>query len=138
MEGADGIPDIRLRREVAGSRFGTVGADCVKTSGILNEGRRRAIVRPRFDEVQKRQRALCIGERKEHPAAFLAPVDDAGIGEDPDMARDARLALVEQLGELSDRQLHSGEQRDDPQTRRVGHGLEQLGERDRRHGLTGI
>ena len=44
------------------------------------------------------------------------------------MARNARLALPEQLGKLADRQLHRPQQRQDAQPRRIGQRLEKRGE----------
>ena len=67
------------------------------------------------------------GQRQEHPAAFLAPLDDAGIGEDLDVARDPRLALGENLGQFADRQFHPPQEREDAQPRRVRKRLEQVG-----------
>ena len=60
---------------------------------------------------------------------FLAPLDDPGVGEDPDVPRNPRLALLKQLRKLTDRQFHAREQGKDPQSRRVRHGLEQLCQR---------
>ena len=57
---------------------------------------------------------------QEDPAAFLAPFGEARIAENPDMTRDARLALAQNLGKLAHRQLHGGEQAHDAQSRRVG------------------
>ena len=71
--------------------------------------------------------------RQEDPAAFLAAFERAGIGEDANMARYARLALAEDLRELADRKLHRAQQREDPQPRRVGESLQQVGERQRVH-----
>jgi len=56
----------------------------------------------------------CWGAQ-EHPAAFAAAFCQAGIAQDPDMARDARLALAEDLRELAHRQLHMVEQAGDAQ-----------------------
>ena len=45
------------------------------------------------------------------------------------MARNARLALPEHLRQLTHRQLHQPQQRDDAQPGRVGKRLETVGER---------
>ena len=74
---------------------------------------------------------------QEHPAAFLAPFEDPSIGEDLEVARDTRLALPKDLGELADRQFHNPEQRQDAQPRWVGKRLNSIGERKGGvHGLT--
>ena len=84
------------------------------------------------DQREHRLDAVGIGERQEHPAAFLAPLEHPGVGEDLEMARNARLALAEHLRQLADRQLHQPQQRDDAQPRRIGKRLESIGERKRR------
>ena len=67
---------------------------------------------------------------QEHPAPLAPPLDNPCLGEDADVARNARLALVEHRGQLADRQFHLAQQRDDPQARGVRKGaknVEQLG-----------
>ena len=49
------------------------------------------------------------------------------------MARNARLALVEELRKLADGQLHPAQKRQNPQPRRVGEGLQQVCEWKRVH-----
>ena len=66
---------------------------------------------------------LGVRQRQEDPAALLAPLEDAGVGKDLEVARDPRLALAEDLGKLADRQLHDPQQRHDAQPRRVGERL---------------
>ena len=48
------------------------------------------------------------------------------------MTRYPRLALAEDQRQLADRQLHDPQQRQDPYPRRIGEGLEEIGERQRR------
>ena len=54
------------------------------------------------------------------------------------MARDARLRLAQDVGEVGDRQLGLGQQRQDAQARRLAGGLERAVEvRERKVGRTG-
>ena len=87
---------------------------------------------PRVDQCEHRLDAVGLGERQKDPASLLAPLEHPGVGENLEMARDARLALPEDLRQLSDRQLHQPKQRDDAQPGRIGECLESVGERKRR------
>ena len=66
------------------------------------------------------------------PHGRFVALDEPGIGEDPDVARHARLALPEDEGQLADRQLHDPQKRQDPHPRRVGKRLETIGKREAR------
>src|SRR3546814_8947424 len=48
----------------------------------------------------------CGGDTQEDPASLAPPLDDPRLDEDTDMARYARLALVEHDREFADRKLH--------------------------------
>ena len=63
---------------------------------------------------------------QENPAPFAPPLDDPSLDKDPDMARHARLALVEHDRQFADRQLHLAQKRDDSQSRRVREGTENV------------
>src|SRR3546814_16919840 len=58
------------------------------------------------------------GDAQENPASLAPPLDDPRLDEDTDMARYARLALVEHDREFADRKLHLAQQRHDTQARR--------------------
>jgi hypothetical protein len=85
MERADRVPHVRLRGEVAGGGLGPVGAHGVEARRILVEDRAALRIGPGFDQRQKRLCAPGVCNSEEHPAAFLAAVDDPGIGEDADV-----------------------------------------------------
>ena len=70
------------------------------------------------ERIMRRLIALAHGD--EHPAAFLAALDNAGVRQDFHMPADARLALSQHLCQFADRQLHRAHQRDDPEARRIG------------------
>jgi hypothetical protein len=48
-----------------------------------------------------------------YPAALASPLDQLGFLKYADMTRDARLALVEQLGNLAHSQFEMAQQSDD-------------------------
>ena len=54
-------------------------------------------------------------ELEERPGALAVLVDDAGFGEQLEMARDPRLRLPEDVGEVGDGQLAVLQQGDDPE-----------------------
>ena len=129
VERADLVPHFGVAGEIAVGRLGALGADRLGPRRIGGEQRLRRSVRPLVDEREQRLDPLRIGERQEHPAALLAPLEHAGVGEDLEVARNARLALAEHLRQLADRQLHQPQQREDAQPRRIGERLESVGER---------
>src|SRR3546814_19472882 len=68
----------------------------------------------------------CGGDTQEDPASLAPPLDDPRLDEDTDMARYARLALVEHDREFADRKLPLAQQRHDSQSRRVRAGAEHV------------
>ena len=100
----------------------------MRAASEANSALRRRIG-PRVDQCEHRLDAVGLGERQEHPASLLAPLEHPGVGEDLEMARDARLALPEHLRQLAHRQLHQPQQHHDAQPGRVGERLESIGER---------
>ena len=85
--------------------------------GRSEEGRRR--------RTQRWCAVLADGAAQEYPRTFLAPLGQAGVAEDADVARDARLALPQHLGEFPHGQLHGAEQAHDAQPRRVRQGAQE-------------
>ena len=83
---------------------------------------------PAVEQLEQGLEPGAPAEADEHPAAFLAPLGEAGVDQDLDVAGDARLALPEHLRELADRQLHRPQQHQDPQPRRIGQRGENLGQ----------
>ena len=76
-----------------------------------------------------------MGQAIEDPGALRQALDQPAIGQQAQMARDPRLALPQDLGDLADRQLAFGQQRHQPQAggfarraqtlqqmRKLGHG----------------
>ena len=88
------------------------------------------VIGPAVDQREQRRHAIRLGKRQEYPAAFLAPLEHTGVGEDLQMARHSRLALAEHQRQFADRQLHPPQQREDAQPGGVGKRLEAVGERE--------
>ena len=65
-----------------------------------------------------------LGQAEEGPGAFAEALDQAGLGQQLEMARDARLRLAQDVGEVGDGQLGLGEQRQDAQPRLLAGRLE--------------
>ena len=130
VERADLVPHLGMAGEIAVGGLGALGADRLGARGVGGEQRAGSRAsRPASISANIGSTALGVGERQEHPAALLAPLEHAGIGEDLQVARHARLALPEHLRQLADRQLHQPQQRDDAQPGRVGKRLEAVGKR---------
>ena len=131
VERADRVPLAGMAGEIALGRGGAVGADRGEPGGIGGEQHARPSGSAQRSSSSNSGATRAGSARlQEHPAAFLAPLGEAGVGQDLDVARDARLALAEHLGELADRQLHRAQQREDAQPRRIGQRLEQVGKRE--------
>ena len=65
-----------------------------------------------------------LGAPIEHPAALAEPVEQARLGQDLEMARDARLALPHDLDQLAHGPLALRADREQPQARRIAGGAE--------------
>jgi hypothetical protein len=62
--------------------------------------------------------AAALAEAEERPGTLAEALDQAGLGEKPQMARNARLRLAQDGGEVGDRQLGFAQEREDAQPRR--------------------
>ena len=78
-----------------------------------------------------------LGQAEERPGALAEALDQPGLGQQLEMARDARLRLAQDLGEIGDGQFGLGQQRQDAQARLLAGGLERRveGRRNRAVGL---
>ena len=70
--------------------------------------------------------------RKKAQDAFAEALDQAGLGQQPQVARQPRLRLAQDFGEVGDGQFGLGQQRQDAQPRGFAGGLERRGERRQR------
>ena len=75
-----------------------------------------------------------LGPPVEHPAALPEALEQPGLGQDPQVARDARLALPQDLDELAHRPLALRADRQQPQPRRVAGGTDAVEQRVKRAG----
>ena len=65
-----------------------------------------------------------FGEPEKRPGAFAETLDQPGLDQELEVARDARLRLPQNLGEIGHRQFGLAEQREDAQARLLAGGLE--------------
>ncbi|MBB6427665.1 hypothetical protein HDC35_003417 [Sphingopyxis sp. JAI128] len=63
---------------------------------------------------------------QENPATFAPALDNSGLNQNANMARNARLTLIEHYRQFADRQLHFAQKRHDSQSRRVRQGSENV------------
>ena len=128
MERANLVPDAGMDAEIAGGGLGAVGAHGLEPGRVGAEQVVGALIGPLVDQREHRRDLVLVTERQKNPASFLAPLEDAGVGEDLEVARDPRLALAEDLRQFAHRQFHQPQKRDDPQPGRIGECLEAVGE----------
>ncbi len=81
-------------------------------------------IEPRHQRAGKLGAAAGLGQPEERPGAFAEALDQAGLDQQLEMARDARLRLAQDVGEVGDGQLGLGHQRQDAQPRRLARRLE--------------
>ena len=86
-------------------------------------------IEPRDQRARDIGGAAALAQPEERPRALAEALDQAGLGQQPQMARQARLRLAQNFGEVGDRQLGLGEQRQDAQARGFACGLERCGQR---------
>src|SRR5262245_35087285 len=105
MQGTDAFPCRGVRLEIAARSLRTVVADRFQARRVTSEQLFRLDIDSGAQFEQSfgpfRLRQLQID-----PAAFFAAADQARIGKYPHMPRYARLALAEQLRQLTNGQLH--------------------------------
>src|SRR5260370_42695613 len=73
--------------------------------------------------------AAMLAETEEGPGSFPKPLHQPGFRQQLEMAGDARLRLAQNVGEIGDRQLGFGEQRQDAQAGRLAGSLQGTVER---------
>ncbi len=76
-----------------------------------------------------------MGQAIKDPGPFRQALDQTALGQQLQMARDARLALPQRFGNFAHRELALGQQRNQPQARRFAGGaqtIEKLGEGEHR------
>ncbi len=69
-----------------------------------------------------------LAEPEKGPGAFAEALDQPRLGQEPQMARQPRLRLAQDFGEVGDRQFGLGEQRQNAQPGRFAGGFERRGQ----------
>ena len=96
-------------------------------------GEPRAVGRPAPDRRDRAGRtmsrassasAVPMRQREKGPGALAVPLDQPGLDQQLQMARDARLRLAQDGDEFADRQFGFGQQREQAQTRFLAGGFE--------------
>ena len=101
-------------------------------AGLAHRGEPGAVARDRriggIEPLQQRARhrgaAAMLGQAEEGPGALAEALHQPGLGQKPQMARDARLRLAQDVGEVGDGQLGLGQQRQHAQARLLARRLE--------------
>ena len=118
MQAANTLPLRGIRAEIGCGFRGPRGADRGQASKIGFE-RRRGPVGQRAQRVAELPRQLARGSAVENPASFLRPFKQARIAKQLQVARHARLALTENLGEFGHGQFRLGQQRQQAQAGQI-------------------
>ena len=122
IEGAQFVP---LHGDLAEVVLGPAGALAHQFLEALQIAQhRRVVVRQGVDQglCQGRRRAM-VGQAEIDPAALAVAVQQAGLGQQLQVARQPRLALAEDLDQVGDRQVGMGTEHQQTQARRLGSGL---------------
>jgi hypothetical protein len=114
MQRAEFIPVGGVGGEIAGGLFGAGVADLGEPCPV---GEKHRIVQADMLQHSPAERggATLMGDEEEGPGAFAVALDQPGLDEQLEVARDARLRLAENGDEFGDGQLRLGEQREQAQ-----------------------
>ena len=120
---ADAVPFGGMRAEIGLRRGG---------AGLAHRGEPLAVARNRLvggiEPLEQRARhlgaAAVLGQPEEGPGALAEALDQPGLGQQLEMARDARLRLAQDVGQVGDGQFGLGQQRQHAQARLLAGGLE--------------
>jgi len=100
--------------EVAGRAFGPLALHGSQSLAV--EGQDGVAVGQQAEDAPGHHRAGTVqGDAIEHPASFAQAFEQAGLAQDLEMARDARLALAEDAHKVADRQVTARAQGEESQ-----------------------
>ncbi len=120
---ADAVPFGRVRLEI-GLRGGRArGADLAEPLAVARDDWVVGIEARDQGADRERRRSL-LGEAEERPGAFAEARHQSGLGQELEMARDARLRLTQDFGQVRDGQFGFEQQRQDAQPRLLAGRLE--------------
>ena len=134
MKFADAIPLGGMPAEIVLCRGGARGAHRGEPLAVAGDHRVVGI-EPRDHRTRDIGSAAALAQTEERPRAFAEALDQASLGEEAQMARQARLRLAQDLGEVGNRQLGLGDQRQDAQARGFPRCLEHGGQGWKGEGL---
>ena len=123
MQLADAVPFGGMAREIFLRGGGARRAHRGEPLAVAGDGGVVGI-EPRDQFARQRRRAAALAQPEERPGALAEALDQPGLGQQPQMPRDARLRLAQDVGEVGDRQLGLGQQRHDAQPRLLAGRLE--------------
>ncbi len=127
MQLADAVPLGGVAAEIILRGGGARGAHRGEPLAVAGDDRIVGI-EPRDHGARDVGGAAALAETEERPRAFAEALDQPGLGEQPQMPRQPRLRLAQDLGEVGDRQLGLGDQRQDAQPRGFAGRLEHGGQ----------
>ena len=127
MEAAQLVPFGGVAGEIVLCGVLTRGADCGEVAAVFGAacGKGGVAFLGQSEQAggggtKRRRAAFSDGAAQEYPAAFFLPFGQASIAQDPNVARNPRLALPEDLCQFTHGQLHRRQQTHDPQPGWVG------------------
>ena len=123
MKAADAVPFGGMLAEVGLRGGSTRSAHRGEPSPVAHHDRIRRI-EPPDQRLRDVGNTTALAEAIERPASLAIAIDEARFGEQLQMARDARLRLAQDLGEIGDRKFGFGEQREDAQARALARGAQ--------------
>ena len=123
MQLADAVPLGGVPAEISLRRRGARLAHRGEPFAVAHE-RRLGGIEPADQSRANAGAAALLGQPEERPGALAEALDQPGFGQQPQMARDARLRLAQDVGEVGDRQFGLGQKRQNAQARRLAGCLE--------------
>ena len=127
MEFADAIPFRGVPAEIILRRGGARRAHRGEPLAVAGDDRIVGI-EPRDHRACDIGSTAALAQTEERPRAFAEALDQSGLGEEAQMPRQPRLRLAQDLGEVGDRELGFGDQRQDAQSRGFASCLEHGGQ----------
>ena len=112
-----------MRTKVSLRRGGAGVAHRGEPGAVAGDGRVGRI-EPRQQRAGDLGAAAVLGQAEERPGALAEALDQPGFGQQLEMARNARLRLAQDVGEVGDGQLGLGQQRQHAQPRLLAGRLE--------------
>ena len=123
MELADAVPLGGVAAEIILRGGGARGAHRGEPLAVARDDRIVGI-EPRDQRARDIGDAAALAQAEEGPRSFAEALDQAGLGQQPQMAGQPRLRLAQDFGEVGDGQFGLGDEHQDAQPRGFAGGLE--------------